>query len=378
MKFRVIGAHKETGEDVEMTIDAADQHAAERWAVQNLIVWTSITPQAPPIPRTASSQATTYVAEKDVVNWLIALLAVLLTLLLTDRRIGFSANAIAQTLGAGFAYLLFAALFGLLGAKIGGKHPIRARVGFAIGSAIILIVSVLGEYRIGQQRTRDVAASARALAGQVRDLSQPISNPPSLSAREARGVNVLLAEIKQIYAEATKVQNDFQSRLTRIAGDGIIRPSQIETRAKINAASGKLVEFERLIDDRAAATEQMFADLPKRIERLNIDEQIKESALRGMQKTGGRSQQLTRQMLAADRRFVMEASSMLDFVQSRLGHFRVEHDEIYFEDDADVVQYNLIFTRLQKIVVEEQDIWRQIQDMAHHGAADLERLLRQD
>jgi hypothetical protein len=44
MKFRIVGAHRETGDEVKMVVDAADNAAAAQWANDNDIMWTEITP----------------------------------------------------------------------------------------------------------------------------------------------------------------------------------------------------------------------------------------------------------------------------------------------------------------------------------------------
>ena len=48
MKFRIIGANRDTGEDVKMVISVPDRESAERWATDNEIIWTEIIAQEPP------------------------------------------------------------------------------------------------------------------------------------------------------------------------------------------------------------------------------------------------------------------------------------------------------------------------------------------
>lgn len=48
MKFRIIGADRDTGEDVKMVIDVPDRAAAVEWADQSGIAWTDISPAGPP------------------------------------------------------------------------------------------------------------------------------------------------------------------------------------------------------------------------------------------------------------------------------------------------------------------------------------------
>lgn len=44
MNFRITGAHRETGEDLKIVIDSPDKRSAEKWACENEIVWSDISP----------------------------------------------------------------------------------------------------------------------------------------------------------------------------------------------------------------------------------------------------------------------------------------------------------------------------------------------
>src|SRR4051812_7235223 len=113
MKFRIIGARTATGSTIEMTVGALDRSSVERWAADNGIAWTAITQQPPTLPQplytpppypTPFPTKLKYSAEKDIVNWLVGAIAVLLGLMISQRYAGFfDPGAILATLGAAFA-----------------------------------------------------------------------------------------------------------------------------------------------------------------------------------------------------------------------------------------------------------------------------------
>ncbi|HEY1922245.1 MAG TPA: DUF308 domain-containing protein [Tepidisphaeraceae bacterium] len=49
MKFHIVGANRETGDDVKMVVEVADRSAAEQWARDNGIIWSEIIPHVPTV-----------------------------------------------------------------------------------------------------------------------------------------------------------------------------------------------------------------------------------------------------------------------------------------------------------------------------------------
>src|SRR5258708_29242080 len=124
MQFKISGASKSTGEDVEATIEARDQRAAEKWAADSGILWTSITTSGgkgglPGVTTHGPTQP--YAAEKDGVIWIIGIAAALLDLLLGGRGLlSFDAAGLGALTGMLLGAFVLVFLLGLIGSKIGG------------------------------------------------------------------------------------------------------------------------------------------------------------------------------------------------------------------------------------------------------------------
>jgi hypothetical protein len=307
--------------------------------------------------------------------------------MVSDLQTGFfDANALAYTFGAALAYFVFVFLFGLIGAKIGGKEQKGARIGFAVGAFGILAIVAFGEYRIRQELAKDISASAQQMTSQMRagvgmstaaGGNSRTPEPSGLSAREAAAVNLLLAEVRSIYAESKEIGDDFQQQLSRIVGEGILQPAKLDTGPKISLAESKLMQLRQLIEKRQTDCEILFRDMPRRLNALPIDARTKESAIRGLQSSLAHALSDMRELTDAGRKGVVQSQLLAEFMRSRLGRFRIEDGTVHFDEDADVARYNIIFNRLQQAAKKEQEVTQRMQQNAQRSIDSFEQLFKQ-
>jgi hypothetical protein len=388
MLFKIAGASKATGEEVEATIEARDQRAAEKWAADSGILWTSITTSGgrgvpPPLPAHGSAQP--YAAEKDGVIWIIGIVAVLLDLVLGGRGLlSFDAAGLGALTGMLLGAFVLVFLLGLIGSKIGGKKPLRARIGFFIGAAMAVSIVAVGEHRIGRQRAEDLASSEQII-NQIRS-SLPGSTQPThssgmagsltatdISGSEAADLKVLLTEVQKFQAEANAKGVEFQNRTAAILGDGILQPSKLDTKEKIVAAKSKLAQLGALIDARDADMDAMYDGMLDRFNALPIGQDMKRGAIQGYQANVEKGKSALHEITDTERQFVAASNELVDFLQSRLGNFEVKGSKILFADGADVTTYNEKSGKIQELVAKEQSLIQRQQETARQSMDSMER-----
>ncbi len=417
MKFVVVGARKDTGKEIRVAIEARDQAQVEAWAAKNGVMWTSIEPQTPaaplalpptapvapaaapmraPLAPLASAVAIApagkaYVISRDTVVGIIMIVAVGLALLLTDQHLGFSSSAeFGQTTGAAIAYFLLIYLLGYIGAKIGGKIPKRARIGFAIGAAIIPLLMAVNEFGVRRRQMDDLTSTAHSLASQVRSnlTTAPAgSTAPSpsgeaapdlskLTGSEAADAKVMLGMLQGFFTDAKKLGDAYTANIAKIASGGLIQPAQLDSSEKIAAAKAKLTQLSALVEAHQKDCDALFTSLPQRVSQLNISEAMKGGFVEGAQKGLGKTRDLLNQLTAQDRQFVIEGQSLADFMKSRLGHFEVKNGKALFENAADVAQFNAINGRIHTIVTKEMALTQEAQAMGRQSADALDQMFK--
>jgi hypothetical protein len=408
MRFRVIGARRDSGEDVNLLVEARDEPFVQRWANQHGILWTSIVPApkaSPPAPVTGASppplasnavpsepqtpsaaKPKPYEAEKDGVIWLIGAIGVLLCLLVSSRQIGiFDASQLGATLGAAVGAFIFIFLFGLIGSKIAGNHARRSRIGFTIGAALALTLFIVGEMRIRKSREEEVQALAQRLVPPRGRINTPVSGAPTsvsqstgpiagIGASEADDVKLLLAEVEKIQQEARTRGEAFQQKMNAIAIGDLTQPRNFDTLEKILAVKSKMLQMRELIDAQDKLVDDMFRTMPGRISSLPINSTLKLETLRGYESTAAHSQEVLRRVTQSERNFTIAVTDLADFYQSHLGRFHLDGNTVVFDDATDVAAYNGILIRIQLLRKEAGQLMAAQEQMRDQASDDLQKL----
>lgn len=385
INFSIIGADRESGQEVKAVVPASDRQAAEQWAARSGILWTEITP---------ISVTSDYAAEKDGVIWLIGALAIGLSLLILRPQLDLSNAAhVGSLLGAVIGAFIFIFLFGLIGAKLGGKSALRARLGFFVASFLVLALVCAGESRIRataarQQDIHDVQQTAQALVTQIKSMAgtQPASSRPAsveppdvtihdLNASELAETKLLMNEMQKFVAESTALGQSYQKRISTIMGEGLIRPENLDTAEHLAQTKAKLAELRKLLDERDKAVDTQFEALPPRVNVLPINTAMKQSAIDGYYRTGRRAQELVHQIEEQDRNLVDAAIELAKFMEGRLGRFKRDDNELVFKDGADVKTYNAYMDRINQAAATENELTQKQQELMQESTAKMEQFL---
>lgn len=81
-------------------------------------------------------------------------------------------------------------------------------------------------------------------------------------------------------------------------------------------------------------------------------------------------------MATTDRAFFEQASKLIDFMNSRLGHFRVDGGVPYFKSSDDVSSYNAMMPNLTKLATEEEHLERQQKQFAQQQMDEFARIFK--
>lgn len=382
INFSIIGADRETGQEVRATVPARNRQAAEEWATRSGILWTQITPVSVP---------SSYAAEKDPLIWLIGLAAIALALVVLRPSFDLSSSAqLGGLLGIALGAFIFIFLFGLIGAKLGGRSAGGARLGFFVASMLVLGLITLGEHRLRataarQRDIQDIQQTAHALVAQVKSAvgTQPASsrpNPPDvtihdLNDSEVAETKILMTEVQNFTSECAAIGQSYQKRISAIIGQGLVRPENLDTAEHLAQTNSKLTDLRKLLDERDKAVDAQFDALPPRINALPISAAMKQSAINGYYKTGQRARDLMHEMEAQDRQFLESSTALASFMESRLGHFKRDDDDLVFKDGADVRNYNNFIDRIKQISATENELTQKQQALMQEGSGKIEQFL---
>lgn len=385
INFSIIGADRESGQEVRAIVPATDRQAAEQWAARSGILWTEITPV---------QAVSDYAAEKDGVIWLIGLAGILIILLVLRPRLDLSNSTnLGALFGTVFGAFVFIFLFGLIGAKLGGKSRLGGRIGFLIAAFLVVALVCAGEYRIRatanrEDDLRDVQQTARSLVTQMKSMAgtqpaatHPVSmNPPDvtirdLNASELAETKLLMSEVQKFAAESSALGQSYQKRISEIMGEGLIQPDNLDTVGHIAKTKTKLSALQKLLEERDKAVDNQFEALPPRVNALPINAVMKQSAIDGYYRTGKRAQDLVHQIEAQDRQFVEAALELAHFMESRLGHFKRDDNDLVFQDGADVRTYNAFMDRIKQAVASENELTQKQQELMQESTEKMEQFL---
>jgi hypothetical protein len=78
------------------------------------------------------------------------------------------------------------------------------------------------------------------------------------------------------------------------------------------------------------------------------------------------------ELSSLDGKFMDEAERRLDFLESRLGRFRVEAGSVYFDRSTDVDRYNEIMTALSNLTARERQLGQQAEQRREDGLRKIE------
>lgn len=372
INFSIIGVDRDSGQQVRAVVPARDRQDAEQWAARTGIVWSEIKPVS------VTSQ---YAAEKDGVIWLIGLIAILLSLLILRPQFDLHPiSHLSALLGAVAASFIFVFLFGLIGAKLGGKSALGARLGFFIASVLVLTAVSVGEYRIRATATRQqnqqeiqqtapvTIAQVKAVAGTQPAASSPVSvGAPVVMRHDSNGSEVaetklLMSEMQKFAAESVAQIRSYQQRISAMIREGLVLPENLDTGEHLAQTKAKLAELRKLLDERDKVIDAKFEDLPRRLNALPISAAKKQSAIDGYNRSGRRSQELMHQIEAQDRQILGVASELTNFMESRLGEFKREDNDLVFKSGADVKTYNDFIDHIKLAIATENELTQKEQD----------------
>jgi hypothetical protein len=184
-----------------------------------------------------------------------------------------------------------------------------------------------------------------------------------------------MAEIQKFVHEAKTAGEGWTSRTKAIVGAGIIRPQDLDSADHIASTKERLKQLQQVIDDRAQGTDAMYSSLPNRLRALPIGSVMKESALAGYAEKGKTTQEITHQVTEVDRQFVTAATDLADFMEGRLGHFKVEGKRILFENNADVAAYNASMARVRQAIVSEGELTAKQQKLAQESSDTMQQFI---
>lgn len=385
INFSIIGADRESGQEVRATVPARNRQEAEEWANRSGILWTQITPLTLP---------SSYSAGKDPLIWLIGLLAIAVALVVLRAPLDLSNSASrGELLGMVLGAFIFIFLFGLIGAKLGGKSVGGARLGFSIAALLVLAVVAVGEYRIRavaahQHDIQDIKQTAEAMVAQLKSAAgtQPAgghsnsTDPPGvtindLNDSEVAETKLLITEMQKFTAECTALGRSYQTRISALMGEGLIRPENLDTAEHLAQTKTKLAELRKLLDERDKAVDAQFEALPPRVNALHISAAMKQSAIESYYKTGKRAQELMHEVEAQDRQIVDTATELESFMESRLGHFKRDDNDLVFKDGADVRTYNSLIDRIKQAAAAENELTQKQQAILQESSEKMEQFL---
>jgi hypothetical protein len=231
-----------------------------------------------------------------------------------------------------------------------GKGPIAARRLFTLVAAALVGAQVLGQYHIN--------------AFQRDDARRQINVEPAVPHANQADSKILMAFARAADADTDKQNQSYKADLSEIIGDGILRPGDLSTAEKISSAKAKLAKLRSLIEGNERIRLAMLDEHTSRFNALPLSAAERDSCRSQFQNGFENSRELIKQVADIDAQYINEGAKLVDFMESRLGTFRVKEAIVYFSDASDVSRYNAILAQLTALQAEEQQVTQKSQQSA--------------
>jgi len=249
-------------------------------------------------------------------------------------------------------------------------------MGFALVALCVGTVLALGTYRIRRVEAQGIASSLPQPTNGVHsrfDSSDAI-DPAATTGISSADKAILLEFVRNFAADCDKQNQDYQRDVANLVGNGILQPSELDTADKIATARAKMAQAGSLVEDYRENRAAILEGCAARIASLPVPSKEKAALLQEYRTNVETERGQIEQIAETDESFVEEAGRLLDFLDSRVGAFTVNGEQIYFNDDADVSRYNAFKDRLNELIANEQQLTQKSQQLSQQWLSDAEQV----
>jgi hypothetical protein len=200
--------------------------------------------------------------------------------------------------------------------------------------------------------------------------------PRASRVRDTDDTKLLVKEAELWAAQSRSLAAQFQNEMNAIAGKGLLAPEQLDSAEEIGALRVALQKMRSLVKRHHDANVAFLDSMPVRIRGLKISERSKEDAVAGYLSTAGETKAALKEWLQVEFEGVDRMGKLGDFMESRLGQFRIEDNTIVFQEDKDVDSYNKLLARINEIVEKEKELSAKQQRMSDEARDSMLRIVK--
>ncbi|HTW93972.1 MAG TPA: DUF3053 family protein [Tepidisphaeraceae bacterium] len=327
---------------------------------------------------TTGQKARVYSRRTDPAAWVIGIAAAIADVMVAGDSSSSQyplACALGEFVGASILVLLAGALVCPIVSWVYGKTRPSALMSFGIGACGVVALTSVGEYQSRQFQAQQDALAVHQFIAQERPAMTGSGSaaPPHLANAGASENDSMLSLVQQCLAAGDKQNGDYERAITGLCGGGILQASNLGTGEKIATARKALAQLRSLDKDYEAVRLTLFRDTAKRIATLPGPPAPKAAFLAEYEQAVSEQRELLEQRAKVETEFADQAESLLDFMQSKLGTFKISGQTVYFDGADDVASFNAIIAHLDELAAQESQVVRQSQEFGKQSLDSMEQ-----
>lgn len=325
------------------------------------------TPPLPPDSASAPQPKTKF--EISLANGIMTVLAWLVLAGLFFQRGDFSPHAIGGIFGACVGLMLFSAALSFVAFLIGGRSNRAGRIVYAV----ILLLSLLGQFNQHHQKQREALAAALAKMEQAaadnasaaeafaasgdpaafNEAGDKMLDDTQAALNELQAVSSgdeaqLIGIVNEFMQEATPIIVGWRESFGTVSNSGILNFQELVSEESYTSRLALLADYRTKTQTYQAFFAGMVPELEKRLSVMGLDHPLVQQSLTGMKAHNAQQTPIFEPLMLAHLEFADAAEGLLRMLQTESHNWSMDDGQVMLETDALVEQFNDYVDRVQQ------------------------------
>lgn len=254
-------------------------------------------------------------------------------------------------------------------------------IGFLAWSATVSIGAWRDAHRVTEAKKELIEAFMQAtvsaaqpqpstpMADSLPTQSAPTTLALAQSLKSAAGSNTAekqVAFMKGVQVRATKWATEagaLERKFAAIDLSDVLKPENLTSGPAIAASRQKVRQVQALINERNTALRRYLADSAEYFRTVDIDEPSRREATSSFEPGRDNSLKAHNELGSAQFASLQSILEILDFAEKNLGRTSVQDDQIMFQTQPQLDQYQSIFASIQRAEAQEEAVSKKIGEL---------------
>lgn len=289
---------------------------------------------------------------------LVALLSILaggILLFVVAAKYSINANHAAYRVGLAIGISFWVAV----GSYLVWRFMLNKKRGFGMlmFGCGFLLVSVFVSLN-GIQESRAEKLAQQDLTAIIRD----VMSGKTVEAKDydektyGRAAGVIQALNNYLVQMQTEMQS-MNKEVESLELETMLTEKTLKNAETISSGQARTQKMREILDRYEAKVTGLTLELPDKIQKMDIDENIKREFLAGFNSTKDEGIKNLGEFFSIERAIVTKAEEIFDFLKARQGKYKFQGSLLYFQSVSDEVSYNALVSDVQRLAEREED-WR--------------------